>query len=362
MKEAVFLRLVEEIKSDNPEKQEDAANKICGIKDRSLLPLINRLLFEDENPLVRRVMLWTLHNYPRDLAYKEYLPYLASDDFGVREAAQRLFIDGGKAAVDVLVSAVQEGDAAGQFSAVEALGQFRDSAAVKPLIFAAQLPDAEIREIAVMSLGIYPDDEVTSALFAALDDTPAVRLAALSGLKDRTLTKENAAKVASYLSDADEEIRAACVYVLDAHTPDSAANDASARVRRAFASVTLSEEVLTRLCGDADSSVRTAAADALGKQKAPREDVLIPLLKDEVPGVRRAAAAALVCSKKPETVQALIDVLNDPKPGIRLAAANSLGEIGGTDAIAALRSAMQVKNPILAGMIKNALEKAEKKN
>ncbi|HJJ28111.1 MAG TPA: HEAT repeat domain-containing protein [Methanocorpusculum sp.] len=359
MKEAVFLGLVDDIKSEDMAKQEDAANKICAVKDKNLLPAINRLLLEDENMLVKRVMLWTLHNY-RGLSYKDYLAFLASEDFYVREAAQRLFIDGGRPAVDVLVAAVENGSAAEQFSAVETLGQFRDSAAVKPLLCAANLPDESIREIAVMSLGIYPDEEVTAALFAALEDVPAVRLAALSGLKGRAMSESDAAKVASHLLDADEEIRAACVYVLDAHTPDSAANDSAAAVRRAFASVTLSTDILARLCGDYDSSVRTAAADALGKLKAPRADVLIPMLKDEVPGVRRAAAAALACSDAPETVQALIEALNDPKPGIRAAAANALGTIGGPEAIAALRAAMQVKNPILSGMIKNALERAEK--
>lgn len=53
--------------------------------------------------------------------------------------------------------------------------------------------------------------------------------------------------------------------------------------------------------------------------------------------------------------------MSDPKPGIRAAAANSLGKIGGEKAKAALVSASQVKNPILAGIIKNALSELEKR-
>ena len=119
--------------------------------------------------------------------------------------------------------------------------------------------------------------------------------------------------------------------------------------------------VLTELCGDPDPSVRSAAAETIRKQKLRLEDTLLPLLADPVPGVRRAAASALGSSDRPDVVPALISCLADPKPGIRAAAAASLGSIGGEPVIEALKEASHTNNPILAGIIKNALMTAERK-
>lgn len=187
MKEAAFLKLVADIESGDAALQEAAANKICSTKDKGLLPGIQRTLSESENPLVQRVMLWALRNYLSHISFADYLVWLCADDFGVREAALVLFMEGGKAAVDVLVSAVKCGSEREQFAAVEALGQFRDDAAVEPLLFAAGAESAEVREVAVLSLGIYDSDVVTRRLLDSLGDVPEVRLAALSGLKGRRL-------------------------------------------------------------------------------------------------------------------------------------------------------------------------------
>jgi HEAT repeat protein len=163
------------------------------------------------------------------------------------------------------------------------------------------------------------------------------------------------------LTDEREDIRAAAVYVLDALTPGRLTADPSTYVRRALASVTAEVPVLTELCGDPDHSVRSAAAESVRKQKLNLEDTLLPLLSDSVPGVRRAAASALGNSKRPDVVPALICCLADPKPGIRAAAAASLGNIGGEPVIQALKEAANTSNPILAGIIKNALMTAERK-
>ncbi|HJJ96160.1 MAG TPA: HEAT repeat domain-containing protein, partial [Methanocorpusculum sp.] len=91
------------------------------------------------------------------------------------------------------------------------------------------------------------------------------------------------------------------------------------------------------------------------------EDVLLPLLSDAVPGVRRAAVTALALSRRPDVVAALIDCLHDPKPGVQAAAATALGEIGGDEVIAALTAASKSGNAILRGIMKNALNAALKK-
>ena len=360
MKKTAFDELIAAIRSDDTARQEEAANKICALHDPASLQFILAALKKND-PLTRRVMLWALRNYSAELEYAQYLSYLADEDLGVREAALMLFMEGGQPAVDTLVAAISSNDMTTQYASVQALGQFRVPAAIPALISAASSPESDIREIAVMSLGVYHDQAVVPTLVSALNDLPAIRLAALSGLRGRQLIEDELSAVFASLADEREDIRAAGVYVLDALTPGSLTADPSPYVRRALASVTAEVPVLTELCGDPDPSVRSAAAETIRKQKLRLEDTLLPLLADPVPGVRRAAASALGSSDRPDVVPALISCLADPKPGIRAAAAASLGSLGGEPVIEALKEASHTNNPILAGIIKNALMTAERK-
>lgn len=361
MNESSFGKLLSGIKSDDIAKVEDSANAVCALKDKESLRLILKTLHEDSNSLSKRVMLWALRNYISELNYSEFLKYLADEDMGVREAALVLYMEGGKPATDVLVAAVDSDDFNIRYSAVQALGQFRSPEALPALAAAAKSDNDEIREIAIMSVGVYADPIVNPILISALDSGGDIALAALSGLKGRSLKTDELKAVEHLLTNDRDDIRAACVYVLDVVCPDKAGKDESTYVRRAFASVTASKTLLAKLCKDSDSSVRTAAADSIGRQKFEMEESLIPMLKDEIPGVRRAAASALGNSAGNEAINALIASLSDPKPGIRAAAAASLGKIGGKEAVSALKAAMKTKNPILAGIIKNALAQAEGK-
>ena len=360
MKKPAFDHLVASIKSDDIVKQEEAANRVCALKDPASLSLIISAL-EENVPLIQRVMLWALRNYSADLDYTLYLPYLSSGDMGVREAALVLFMEGGQPAVDTLVKAGSSDDRITQYAAVHALGQFRAPEAITPLIAAVSSHEADIREIAVMSLGVYSDPMVVPVLISALKDLSNVRLAALLGLRGRQLSTDELSLVSLCLSDEQEDIRSACVYVLDALSPDDLVSDPSLSVRCALASVTTGKTVLAALCNDLDPSVKTAAVESIGKQKYHLEDTLLPLLSDPVPGVRRAAASALGNSERPDVVDSLITCLSDPKLGIRAAAAASLGHIGGESVIQVLKEAAKTKNPILSGIIKNALTTAEAK-
>ncbi|MDU9376409.1 hypothetical protein McpSp1_10230 [Methanocorpusculaceae archaeon Sp1] len=361
MDPATFLCCVEAIKSSDAAGQEDAANQIAGLSDPSMLPQIWHHV-SDDSPLVRRVMLWTLRNYSSQIEYSPLLSCLRDPDMAVREAALLLFMEGGSSSTGALVDAVSSTDDALRFSAVEALGQFRTPEAVTPLMNAAISDNPDIREVAILSLGVYADACVVPTLVAALDDEPQIRLAALEGLKTRPLSPADAEKVSVCVSDADPAIRTAAVAVLGKHVPKSCADDESSSVRRTTAAVIASPEILGKLCCDADPSVRMAAAEAVGKRKYAMEDVLLPLLSDEVPGVRRAAVTGLAFSKRPDVVPALIRCLSDPKPGVQAAAATALGEIGGDEVIAALSASSQSGNAILRGIIKNALSAAMKKS
>lgn len=354
-----FLAHLEAIKNGDSAVQEEAANAIVALNDPRYLPQIRHHL-NDPDPLIRRVMLWTLRNYAGRFAYAPLLPYLNDPDMAVREAALVLFMEGGADAAGALVDATLAADQATQFAAIQALGQFRTSEAIRPLIRAAESPNPDIREVAVLSLGVYQDPEIIPALFRALEDGPQIRIAGLEGLKNRDLSAAEKNTVAGCLNDEHPEIRAAAVHVLGPATPVSAAQDAEPLVRRAAAEFLTDADLLARLCADQDSSVRTAAAESIGRQNLGMEDTLLPMLGDPVPGVRRAAVTALGNSGRPDVIPALIRCLQDPKPGIRAAAATALGNIGGDEGIAALEEAAKSGNPILRGIMQNALNTARK--
>lgn len=358
MKESAFSKYVNELRSDDIAIIQDAANTLCALKDMKNLPSILKNI-DDDNPIVRRVMLWTLRNYINNLDFDNLIKYLMDEDMGVRDAALVLLMDGGKPAIDKMLTYALSEDRAIQYAVVQALGQFRTPDAVGPLVQASQSEDDEIREIAVMSLGIYADPVIRQILLKSLNDKPDICLAALSGLKDRILLTDDYKLIEKCLKNDRDDIRAAAVYVLNSSCPLNISNDVSSYVRRAFASVTNSKSHLEKLCIDPEPSVRTAAADRIEKLKLKSEDILIKMLEDDVPGVRRAAASALKYSERKDVISALIKCLSDKKPGIRAAAAASLANIGGDDAISALKSAKSAGNPILAGIIKNAIETAQ---
>lgn len=342
-------------------KVQSAANTIISLRDENSYQFILDALNE-ESPAVQRVMLWALQNY-KDTDYSKYLIYLAAADSDVREAAQVLFMEGGVAAESALESAVHSADSKLQYAAVETLGHLRTKTAEKMLIEALSIEERSVRLLAASALSAYPSDAVTAALIRSLayDD---VALSALFSLRGRNLSSEELNAVYPFTSNADSAVRTAAVYVLDATAPDSTADDSDAKVRRASAETTTSADVLKKLMDDKEAYVRSAAVEAAAKQKLEFTDSFIRLLSDEQPGVRRAAAAALGNLKTAAAeyvIPALKNALHDKKPGVRAAAANALAEIATPEAKTVLEAALDEKNPFLSGIMKNALEKLNKK-
>lgn len=354
-----FLAHLDSIKYGDIAVQEAAANAIAALDDPEFLPLILSHL-NDPDPLIRRVMLWTLRNFKGSFSYDPVVTYLSDPHMAVREAALVVFMEGGTDAAKALVTAFESGDSATQFAVVQALGQFRNPMAIEPIVCATKSDNPDIREVAILSLGVYQDPEVAQILCRALSDLPQIRVAALEGLRNRELPGGCVDLVLRCLDDDLPEIRAAAVRVLGSSTPSSVVKDADPLVRRAAAELFTNAELLAVLCGDPDASVRTAAVESIGRQKLALEDILLPLLQDPVPGVRRAAVTALGNSGRSEVIPALILSLNDSKIGVRAAAATVLGKIGGDEVVSALEEAVKCGNPILRGIIQNALNTAKK--
>ncbi|MDO5846922.1 MAG: HEAT repeat domain-containing protein [Methanocorpusculum sp.] len=362
MNERTFARLVADLEAEDFAAAEAAANTLASLRDENVRPLMMNAL-KNGSPLVQRVMLWALQNYDFP-DYTPYLPYLTAENADVKEAAQVLFMTEKPAATAALEAAVHSPDVRLQYAAVETLGHLRTPAAEQLLITALEAKDADVRSLAASALSPFLSEKTIEALTAHLTDDDEVRLSALFSLRKRFLSTEELNAVQPLVSDKNPEIRAAAVYVLDAAAPESAAEDEDFRVRRATAQGAASASVLELLCKDPEASVRTAAADAAAKQKLVFTKTFIGMLSDENPGVRRAAAAALGNAgdeDKETAVAALTAALRDKKPGVRAACANALAEIGGEAAKHALEEAAAEKNPILAGIMKNALDNLKKK-
>ncbi len=360
MNEKTFAKFLLDLNSEDYAKVEEAANTISSLRDSNALPLILSAL-ETGSPLVKRVMLWALQNYS-SLDYSLFVSYLSSPDSDVREAAQVLFMVGKEKSVDVLAQIIHTStDEKLICSVVETLGQYREEYVCSPLIYALTSPFTSVREVAAYALTVYRAPAVTDGLLLLLSDVPQVVHAALMALRNRSFDENQINLIIPLTVHEDRAVRVAAVHVLDAHVPDSVANDVDPKVRRAVAETTATVDVIKKLCMDSDSSVRMAAVDSLQKHGINMDDMLISLLKDENPGVRRAAASALGKSSGDKVISALIEALSDVKPGVCATVASSLGKIGGEEAISALKKYENNRNPILSGIIKNALSEALKK-
>jgi len=359
MNERTFTRLLSDLDSPEFSKVESAATTLSALRDETARPWIEEYL-RTGSPLVQRVMLWALQNYQIS-DYTPYTAYLISPDSNVREACQVLFMAGGIAGVNALEVSAKTDNAEMQYAVSAVLGLIRTPAAATVLHGMLDAPDAGVRVGVASSLSAYSDAGTTAALCAHLNDNnEEVVQALLSSLRDRELSTDQIVMVLPVLSSPSADIRAACVHVLDAVTPDTVGSDASPKVRRAFAERTESAKLLEKLCADSDAQVRAAAAGSAARQHLAFIDQFIGMMNDENPSVRRAATEALGAVGKADAarvVPVLADALHDKRPGIRVSAANALASIGGAKAKVALEAAQAEKIPLLSGIIKNALTK-----
>jgi len=356
MNEKTFERLLEDLKSDDYSKVEDAANTLCSLKDSTILSMIKGTLKTSDNPLIQRVLLLSLKNY-ENLDYQNYLPYLENENEDVKEAAQELFIAGKESAIPVLIRVISS-SASEQLksSVVFTLGQYHQKEVIVPLLSALNDSSVLVRIVAAYSLSSYEGEDVTCSLIEHLnDEDDEVKEEILYSLKGRELSVSQISEILPLLSHDSSHIRIAAINVLNVHVPDIMANDQDPKVRREVATVSVSASVLVKLCGDENASVRMASVETIHKNGLKMDELMISLTKDENPGVRRSAATALENSSGSTVINALEVVLHDSKPGVSAAAAKALGKIGGEEAKRVLEGFKDSGNAILAGIIKEAL-------
>jgi len=196
---------------------------------------------------------------------------------------------GGDSAISVLTLALKDNNVYVRTEAASALGETHSRKAVLPLINALNDEGGTVAEMAAEALGKIKDRRAVRPLIQLLDHR--------------------------YLSD-----------------------DAIAALGEIGDTTAVS--YLLRYSGKADDPDRELAIVALGSIKDRRAvDRLIALLTDQKESwsIRKAAARALGSFKQKKVVNALIASLNDSNMFVIENAARSLGAIGDTLAIAALR-------------------------
>lgn len=217
--------------------------------------------------------------------------------------------------------------------------------------------DPAVRLEAAQQIGELSSEDAAPLVVAALaDEALEVRLAAADAA-GRTRAHEAIPALAARLAHADERERAAALAAIaridhPSGTPTllRALLDPSSAVRiavldRIDARGELVPAVATCL-DDPDSSVRIAAARALGRGRDGRALFsLTAKLSDDVPLVRLAVVRALTDLRDPEAASALVGMASDPDPAVRTAAVYAVGVIGGEEGAAALHEILEGGTP-----------------
>lgn len=241
-------------------------------------------------------------------------PLATADSLGLRRTAIRSLVALGqdnRAARDALVDILANADDAAvvRRDAVNGLASlFSDGARaveIDALKAAAEDSDAFVRDAAIVGLAKSGQTDIADFLANAMADEQdaRVRRSILLMLTNAKRAQDAPLFVAA-LADDDAGVRSQAVAALSALPADQSINQA----------------LLGRLAQEPDATVRTSLGYALG-HSAPD-------------GMQSA------------NIEALVDSLaNDPSPYPRVAMAKSLGELGGDQAIAALRSALSEDHP-----------------
>ncbi|MCC7359409.1 MAG: HEAT repeat domain-containing protein [Anaerolineales bacterium] len=254
-------------------------------------------------------------------------------------AAQALGKIGHQAALPVLVEAAEQAEFWVRYSAIEALGRLGDPRAVPPLLGLLR-QDAWMRPATAQALGSIGAVEAVPDLAAALEDAAeAVRAAAVEALLRIVVEPESGAGLPA---EAQAEIRRQVPV-----TPLRRELAAARAPTNAYAAYLLgwlaAPEALPDLVealGQADTTLRHAAVEAVLRYGAEAIPVLLAALERPQPLLRENAVELLGMQAQAAVVPALVARLNDDSLAVRQAGVRALGTLGGPAAYGGLLQAL----------------------
>jgi HEAT repeat protein len=315
-------------------------------------------VLDDPNPNVRSGAARALGKIGDDRALGALIFRLRYDaDVEVRKSAVWALHMGGERAVGPLIEALHDPDEWVRFGAVIVLAKIGEPA-VNPLIIALHDPQSMVRAYAAETLGRIADFRAADALAAALHDREdqvwQQAAVSLGRLRDARAVKSLVAIIQSPASSLRTKAIKAMGHIRDVRTVDPLIDviyRETDRWMRLFAIETLGRigdiraiEVLIDAAYDESRDVRTKAIVTLGEFDSPlATDALYSIYEDMEVEVedQQTALFELGNRRDPRAVGGLIEVLlDDPKVDNRIYAALVLGEIGGSQAVDSLISAL----------------------
>jgi HEAT repeat protein len=274
-----------------------------GKDDRVLRPLLNAL--RDAEAVIREVAVNAIESFGDPACVKALVPLLKDRNLAVRRRAARALDNfGWRPHSDS--ERVQRAVALGEYSRAASVGV----AALDALLSVLDDLESPERRLAIEALGTIKDERIVAPLVAALNDRdPQVRGAALEAL-GHVQTPEASEALMRLLQDGDPAVRATAAKALG-RLGDAASFDR-----------------LTMALNDPHWSVRKFAIEALAQIQEPRAaPFLAEVLRDPDAEVRQAAIEALAKLPDAAPLELLILALADPHSAVRDAAAEALAEI-----------------------------------
>jgi HEAT repeat protein len=281
------------------------------------------------------------------------------------QAVQKLRALDDPAAVEALLGALEDPEAAVRSEVVSALGELRAAGAVKPLIAALRDPSDAVQELAIQALRKIGDASVIEPLVGVLlRGTPGVQYHAAQALHamgwtPRTLGEQ----IPFYVANGD--FKRVTMFGTPAVGALAAVLRAGSYERRVGAAGALGEmgdpgglKPLLAALKDSEAVVRAAAAAALaqlGSAQAVPE--LIILLRDRVRNVRVAALTALGQLGDPVAIESMAALTNDREWEVRAALAEALGRLGDRRALPTVQELLKESDPEVRQNAADALGK-----
>jgi len=269
------------------------------------------------------------------------------------QAVRKLVATNDSEAIDALVGALDDPEAAVRSEAVAALGEFKDPAVVRALVGALRDRSESVQEAAIHSLKKIGDPAAIEPIVGVLlRSSPIIQSHAAKALRALGWAPRTPGEQVPYYV-ASGDFKRAAMFGAPAITALLAVLRSGSEERRVEAAATLGEsgdasviKPLMAALKDAEPSVRTAAANALArlgdKEASPS---LLPLLKDATRNVRVAAVNAIGQLGDRHALELLMDQAVDPDWEVRTALAEALGNLGDARALPTVMALLNDHDP-----------------